>query len=66
MGATTMTDAEYLTAYAQIMAERRAAERARDAAERDAYEADCLASWGSNPPAHVVVTERFAAAMVLA
>ena len=49
MGATTMTDAEYLTAYAQIMAERRAAERAKDAADLAAYQAECLASWADRP-----------------
>ncbi len=36
-----------------------AAERARDELARAAYEAECLASWGSNPPANVVLTERF-------
>ncbi len=51
-----MTDAQHIAA-------RWAAERAKDAADRAAYEAECLASWGSNPPAHVVVTERFPAAM---
>ena len=54
---------------AQIDARNRAyfaAERARDAAARDAYEAECIASWSSNPPANVVMTERFPAAMVVA
>ena len=37
-----MTDAQYLAA-------QRAAERARDAAELAAYQADCLASWAGRP-----------------
>ena len=50
-----MTDAQYIAA-------QRAAERARDAAERDAYEAACIASWGDNPRA--VMTQQFPPAMV--
>jgi hypothetical protein len=42
-----------------LRAEQIAAERARDAAAAAAYEAACIASWGSNPPAHVVMTPRF-------
>jgi hypothetical protein len=49
IGETHMTDAEYLTAYAQIIAERRAAERAKDAADLAAYQAECLASWADRP-----------------
>jgi hypothetical protein len=43
------------------LAERRAAERARDAAEAATYEAECLRSWGMNPPHNVVLTARYPA-----